>query len=125
MNTSMVKGMAIGGIAMVVLAAGGVTGYTTLTKPMVAEVVAVKEATEKVVTPRELCEDVPQSKRIAISARMSGKDKKMIAVVNGQMINVGGVVAVDHEGRTYRFRLTALGQEDADWQPVDVNEARE
>jgi hypothetical protein len=58
MNTSMVKGMAIGGIAMVVLAAGGVTGYTTLTKPMVAEVVAVKEATEKVVTPREQCEDV-------------------------------------------------------------------
>jgi uncharacterized protein YcfJ len=58
MNTSMVKGIAIGGIAMVVLAAGGVTGYTTLTKPMVAEVVAVKEATEKVVTPREQCEDV-------------------------------------------------------------------
>jgi uncharacterized protein YcfJ len=54
----MVKGIAVGGIAMVVLGAGGVTGYRTLTTPRVAEVVAVKEVTEQVVTPRERCEDV-------------------------------------------------------------------
>jgi uncharacterized protein YcfJ len=58
MDTSMVKGFVIGGIAMVVLGAGGVTGYRTLATPSVAEVVAVKEVTEKVVTPREHCEDV-------------------------------------------------------------------
>ena len=58
MDKSVVKGIAIGGMAMVALGAGGVTGYRTLTAPRVAEVVAVKEVTEKVVSPRELCEDV-------------------------------------------------------------------
>ena len=58
MDKSMVKGIAVGGLAMVVLGAGGVTGYKTLTKPQFAEVVAVKEVTETVVTPREHCEDV-------------------------------------------------------------------
>ena len=54
----MIKGIALGGLAMVVLGAGGVTGYKTLTKPKFAEVVSVKEITETVVTPREHCEDV-------------------------------------------------------------------
>jgi uncharacterized protein YcfJ len=58
MDKSMIKGIAVGGIAMVVLGAGGVTGYKTLTKPKVAEVVAAKEVFETVVTPREQCEDV-------------------------------------------------------------------
>lgn len=58
MNTSMMKGLALGGIAMVVLGAGAVGGYQTLAQPKVAEVVAVKEITETVVTPRERCEDV-------------------------------------------------------------------
>lgn len=59
METSMIKGIAIGGIAMVVLAAGAVTGYKVLVKPKFAEVVAVKEITETIKTPREVCEDVP------------------------------------------------------------------
>jgi uncharacterized protein YcfJ len=58
MNTSMLKGMALGGVAMVVLGAGAVTGYRTLARPTVAEVVHVKDVTETVVTPREHCEDV-------------------------------------------------------------------
>ena len=58
MDKSMIKGIALGGLAMVVLGAGGVTGYKTLTKPKFAEVVSVKEITETVVTPREHCEDV-------------------------------------------------------------------
>ena len=58
MDKSMIKGIALGGLAMVVLGAGGVTGYKTLTKPKFAEVVAVKDVTETVVTPREHCEDV-------------------------------------------------------------------
>jgi len=58
MDKSMVKGVAIGGIAMVVLAAGGVTGYKTLAQPKFAEVVAAKEVFETVMTPREQCEDV-------------------------------------------------------------------
>ncbi len=58
MDKSMLKGVAVGGIAMVVLGAGAVGGYKTLAKPAFAEVVAVKEVTETVVTPRERCEDV-------------------------------------------------------------------
>lgn len=58
MDKSMIKGMAVGGIAMVVLGSGAVTGYKALTKPAFAEVVAVKEVVETVVTPREKCEDV-------------------------------------------------------------------
>jgi len=58
MNTSMIKGMAVGGLAMVVLGAGAVTSYKAMTKPQFAEVVAVKEVVETVVTPREKCEDI-------------------------------------------------------------------
>ena len=58
MDKSMIKGVAVGGLAMVVLGASGVTGYKTLTKPKFAEVVAVKELTEAVVTPHEQCQDV-------------------------------------------------------------------
>jgi uncharacterized protein YcfJ len=54
----MIKGIAVGGIAMVVLGAGAVTGYEAMTKPAFADVVAVKEVVETAVTPRERCEDV-------------------------------------------------------------------
>ena len=66
MDTSMVKGIAIGGIAMVVLGAGGVTGYRTLSAPTAAEVVAVKEVTGTAVTPRERCEDVQVQQRAPV-----------------------------------------------------------
>ncbi len=58
MDRSMMKGIAVGGVAMVALGAGAVTGYQALTKPKVAEVVAAKEVFETAVTPREQCEDV-------------------------------------------------------------------
>ena len=58
MNGSMVKGFVLGGIAMVVLGAGAVTGYKTLTQPSFADVVAVKAVTETVVTPRQQCDDL-------------------------------------------------------------------
>jgi uncharacterized protein YcfJ len=58
MDKSMVKGLVIGGIATVVLGAGAVTGYQTFTTPTSADVVAVKEVMETVVTPQERCEMV-------------------------------------------------------------------
>ena len=58
MDKSMVKGVAVGGFAMVLLGAGAVTGYKTMTKPTSAEVVAVKEVFETVLTPHERCEDI-------------------------------------------------------------------
>ena len=39
MDKSMIKGIAVGGIAMVVLGAGAVTGFKTMMKPEFAEVV--------------------------------------------------------------------------------------
>jgi len=57
MDGSMMKGLVVGGIAMVVLGAGAAS-WKTLSKPASAEVVAVKEVTETVATPHERCEDV-------------------------------------------------------------------
>ncbi len=58
MDKSMVKGVVIGGFAMVVLAAGAVTGYRAMARPTFAEVVAVKEVKQTVTTPQEKCEQV-------------------------------------------------------------------
>ena len=66
MDKSMIKGIAVGGIAMVVLGAGAVTGFKTMMKPEFAEVVAVKEVTETVVTPHETCEDVQVQHRAPV-----------------------------------------------------------
>ncbi|HEV7442629.1 MAG TPA: glycine zipper 2TM domain-containing protein [Steroidobacteraceae bacterium] len=57
MDKSMIKGIAVGGITMVVLGAGAVTSYKSMVKPEFAEVVAVNEIVETVVTPHERCED--------------------------------------------------------------------
>ena len=65
MDSSMIKGVVIGGIAMVVVSAGAVTGYKTFTKPKFAEVVTVKEVTETIVTPREECQDVHVQRQAA------------------------------------------------------------
>ena len=58
MDKSMAKGLVIGGIATVVLGAGAVTGYKMSTTPRYADVVAVKEVMETVVTPQERCDEV-------------------------------------------------------------------
>lgn len=72
MDKSMMKGVVVGGIAMVVLGAGAV-GYKTLSKPKFAEVVSSKEVFETVVTPREQCEDVQVQKQAPV------KDQNRIA----------------------------------------------
>ena len=73
MDKSMVKGIALGGIAMVVLGAGAVTGYKTMMKPAFADVVGVKEVFETVLTPHEKCEDVQVQHQAPV------KDEKRIA----------------------------------------------
>jgi uncharacterized protein YcfJ len=79
MDKSMIKGIAVGGIAMVVLGAGAVTGFKTMMRPEFADVVAVKEVFETVVTPRETCEDVQVQHRAPV------KDEHRVAgtVVGG------------------------------------------
>jgi uncharacterized protein YcfJ len=91
MEKSMIKGIAIGVIAMVVLAAGVVTGYKVLVKPKFAEVIAVKEITETIKTPREVCEDVPVQQQAPVKDpyRVTGT---MIGGVAGGLLGhqIGG-----------------------------------
>ena len=91
MDGSMAKGIVVGGIAMVVLGAGGVTGYKALTAPTVAEVVAVKEVTEEVVTPREVCEDVQVQRRAPVQDEHRVAGTAVGAVAGGLLgSTVGG-----------------------------------
>lgn len=91
MDKSMVKGVVIGGIAMVVLAAGGVTGYRTVTKPKFAEVVAVKEAKGTTSTPREKCEQVQVQKQAPIKDERRAAGTVVGAVAGGLLgSTIGG-----------------------------------
>ena len=96
MDKSMMKGFAVGGLAMVVLGAGAVTGYKTLAKPKFAEVVAVKDVTETVVTPREHCEDVQVQQQAPV------KDQHRIAgtVVGGLAGGLLGSTVGGGKGKT-------------------------
>lgn len=92
----MIKGIAVGGLVMVVLGAGAVTGYKTLTKPKFAEVVAVKEVMETVVTPRERCEDIQVQHQAPV------KDRNRIAgtVVGGVAGGLLGSTVGGGKGKT-------------------------
>ena len=92
----MIKGMAVGGIAMVVLGSGAVTGYKAMTKPAFAEVVASKEIFETVVTPREKCDDVQVQHQAPV------KDEHRIAgsVVGGLAGGLLGSTVGGGKGKT-------------------------
>ena len=96
MDKSMIKGIAVGGIAMVVLGSGAVTGYKAMTKPNFAEVVAMKVITETVVTPHEKCEDVRVQHRAPV------QDGQRIAgtVVGGLAGGLLGSVVGGGNGKT-------------------------
>lgn len=73
MDKSLIKGMAVGGIATVVLGAGAVSGYRTLAQPKEAQVVAVKQVLQTVSTPQVRCENV------AVRRQAPVKDEHRIA----------------------------------------------
>ena len=102
MDKSMIKGMAVGGIAMVVLAAGGVTGYKSLTQPKQAEVLAVKEAMQTVSTPQEKCEQV------VVQHQAPVQDEKRIAgtVLGGV---AGGLLGSQIGGGSGKKVATVIG----------------
>jgi uncharacterized protein YcfJ len=102
MDSSMIKGVVIGGIAMVVVSAGAVTGYKVLTKPKFADVVAVKEVTETIVTPREECQNVQVHKQAPVqdSQRIAG------TVIGGV---AGGLLGSTIGGGTGRTVATVAG----------------
>ena len=102
MDKSMMKGIVIGGIAMVAVTASGITGYKALTKPTFADVLAVKDATETITTPREKCQDVVVHKQAPV------KDEHRIAgtVIGGV---AGGVLGNQIGSGTGRKVATVAG----------------
>jgi len=102
MDSSMIKGVVIGGVAMVVVSAGAVTGYKALTKPKFAEVVAVKEVTETIVTPREECHEVH------VQRQAPAKDPNRVAgtVIGGV---AGGLLGSSIGSGTGRTVATVAG----------------
>src|SRR5262245_18997027 len=91
MDKSMIKGVAVGGIAMVVLGSGAVTGYKALNKPKFADVVAVKEVTQTVVTPREQCEDVQVQRQAPVQDQHRVAGTAIGAVAGGLLgSTIGG-----------------------------------
>jgi uncharacterized protein YcfJ len=98
----MAKGLAIGGIAAVVVGAGAVTGYRTIATPKTADVVAVKEVVENVVTPQEHCEEV------AVRHQAPVKDDKRVA---GSLIGglAGGLLGSQIGGGNGKTLATVAG----------------
>ena len=96
MDKSMVKGFVIGGIAMVVLTGGAVTGYKAMTKPAQADVVAVKEVTQTVTTPRQECQEVQVQKKAPV------KDENRVAgtVIGGVAGGLLGSTVGGGRGKT-------------------------
>lgn len=102
MNRSMMKGIAVGGIAMVVLGAGAVTGYKAIRTPTHADVLAVRDVTETVVTPQERCENV------AVRHQAAVQDQNRIAgtVIGGL---AGGLIGNSIGGGDGRKLATVAG----------------
>jgi uncharacterized protein YcfJ len=105
MDSSMMKGMVIGGIAMVVVAAGAVPTYKALTKPKFADVVSVKEVMETVVTPREECQDVQVHKQ----APTSDPNRVTGTVIGGVAGGLLGSTIGSGTGRTVATIAGAAG----------------
>ena len=105
MDSSMIKGIVIGGIAMVVVSAGAVTGYKVMSKPKFAEVVGVQEVTETVVTPREECHDVHVTKQ----AQTSDPNRVTGTVVGGVAGGLLGSTIGSGSGRTVATIAGAAG----------------
>jgi len=102
MDRSMVKGVVIGGIAMVVLTGGAVTGYKAMNQAKYADVVGVKEVTQKVTTPREDCKQVQVQKQAPV------KDENRVAgtVIGGV---AGGLLGSTIGGGTGKTVATVAG----------------
>jgi uncharacterized protein YcfJ len=98
----MAKGLVIGGIAAVVLGAGAVTGYRTIATPKTADVVAVKEVMETVITPQERCDEV------AVRHQAPVQDDKRVA---GSLIGglAGGLLGSQMGGGNGKTLATVAG----------------
>lgn len=102
MDKSMVTGIVIG--AVVAVAGGSFAGYNLLAnkQPAYAEVLNVKEITQTVQTPREVCEDV------AVTRQKPVKDEnRILGTVAGAVI--GGVLGNQVGGGSGKKLATVAG----------------
>src|SRR5512134_3463397 len=105
MDKSMVKGVVVGGIAMVVLTGGAVGGYKAMNQPKAAEVVGVKEVKRTVSTPREECKQVQVQKQAPV------KDEHRVAgtVIGGVAGGLLGSTIGGGRGKTVATVAGAAG----------------
>jgi uncharacterized protein YcfJ len=98
----MVKGLVVGGIAAVVLGAGAVSGYKAIASPRTADVLAVNEVRETVLTPQERCEDV------AVKHQAPVQDERRVAgsVIGGL---AGGLLGNQMGGGNGKTLATVAG----------------
>ena len=102
MDKSTIKGIAIGGISMVALAVAAVGSYKALSQTKFADVVAVREITETIVTPREECRNVPVQQK----APVKDSDRITGTVIGGI---AGGVLGHQIGGGTGNTVATIVG----------------
>jgi uncharacterized protein YcfJ len=102
MDTSIIRSVAIGSISMMALAVASVGGCKEMSQPKFADVVAVKEITETITTPREECRDVQ------VQTKAPVKDSNRIAgtVLGGV---VGAVLGNQIGGGTGKTVATIAG----------------
>lgn len=101
MEKSMIKGIGIG-IAMVMLVVVAVAGYKALSGPKSADVVAIREITETIETPRKECKDV------LVRRQAPAKDPHRVAgsVIGGV---AGGVLGNQIGSGTGKTLATIVG----------------
>jgi uncharacterized protein YcfJ len=105
MNSSMVKGLAIG--AVIATAGGAIAGYNMVgspvwTPPTHAEVLSATAVTEVISTPRQACEDVPVTRQKPVR-----DEHQIVGTVAGAVI--GGVLGNQVGGGSGKKVATVAG----------------
>jgi uncharacterized protein YcfJ len=89
MNKSMLAGAVLGAVG--VTAGGAVATYNIVSAPQYAQVLAVTPVNEKIKTPREVCKEVPVTRKAAVKDQHQIAGTAIGAVVGGLLGNqVGG-----------------------------------
>jgi uncharacterized protein YcfJ len=102
MEKSVVKGAVIGVASAVAVGAVAMGGYNAMSGPRYAEVIAVKEVTEKVETPREECRDVVVTRKAPVQ-----DDHRIAGTVVGAL--AGGLLGNQIGGGSGRTIATIGG----------------
>lgn len=61
---------------------------------------------------------------LKVGGIMSAGPRGRVALVDGQTVEEGDTVSVEHAGKVYRWRLAAINRDNLDLQPLDVGPSR-